>query len=949
MGSLASSQILDLEYYSIREGLPSHGVGEIYQDPFGRLWLGTSEGLSIYDGIEFRNYGSDDGLPRDFITSIARCSESPEAAWIGTLGGVCKLSGDRFSIIDLPAGANEVTDVFEDHRGVLWIGTNAGLYRWENGNAVYEPLQGDDHGVTGIAEAGDGTLWVALARSVVLLKPRTPAVYLDPGLNPPHELSAIHMGDRNEVWLGTTGGLLLRCDGRGVIGKTQISSGSIVDIAAESGGLLWICTEVGLFALEQQQFGIEPPARYGKVNGFSGDRFNCAFPDREGNLWVGEGQVLQKLRDRGLSKIPMPTDPVGKNPVVTDARGNLWVISGDRLLELSPRSNIRFGTHEHVPGGGPINSLYYGRDNILWVGFKSGEIRRYFIHRSQSNSSTRLEIMGRIRPGIELPVRPWVFFFPDSRGSLWLHTYPGITILEGEDFSRRTILGTANGLPNEDIRAIHEGPNGDIWVGGLVGGIVVYRRTEDSLEIVRRLFSGSGLDNDHVRAIDVDSLGRCWTGTRFGGLTITDDSTWQTLAIGDGLMSKAVLSIANDDRGTIWIGTHLGLQGIDARTARLTRTIAGLAGLNIHSCGVAGDFLWAYTRGFLAIYDLRERRKDPVYPLIAIRELRVNGSYREPAGSLKLSADENNVTIGFTGISLRDEKGVRYRYRLLGAAEDWSQPGASHAITYAALRPGSYTFEVLAINSDGVSSEHAASLPFTILPPFWQIWWFQLGVFIIVGILLWGAHKYRIGRVLEMERTRLRIAQDLHDEIGSTLSSISYFAQAVRTSNQAEERTDRLLSLIAESSSKARGAISDIIWSIDPSNDSWEDLLARMRRHASDILESKGIRYHINLPENLVVRPPGMQQRRHLWLLFKEMVANVSQHSGASSVEIEMRGSGAFIDLVVMDNGRGFDQGRPSGGNGLRSIRDRAKALGATLQLETGPGRGTSWSVRWKG
>jgi methionine-rich copper-binding protein CopC len=557
-----------------------------------------------------------------------------------------------------------------------------------------------------------------------------------------------------------------------------------------------------------------------------------------------------------------------------------------------------------------------------------------------------LQLVRKLRPGIELPSELWVFFTLDSKGALWLHTYPtGVIILDGEHFSKRTTLTVSDGLPHNDIRAIYEERNGDVWIGGLDGGIAVYRRTGNGYAMVRKLVSGAGLDHDEVRAVYLDSLGRCWTGTRWGGITLTDGTTWRTLSTSDGLLSNAVFSIAADPQGTVWIGTHLGLQGIDARSFRVTKTIPGLVGENIGSCGIAGDIVWAFTPKFLATYDLRNAQTNTTPPLISIKEFRVNGTRRPAAQELELSHDENNVTVDFAGISLKNEKGVRYQYRLLGAEEDWSTPTPYRVVTYGALEDGAYTFEVHAVNSDGVQSVGPASVTFTVLPPIWRRWWFQLGIVIVVGSILWAVHKSRVAKLLEIERTRLRIARDLHDEIGSTLSSISYFAQAVRSGGASN--TDRLLSLIAESSSKAKGAISDIIWSIDPSNDNWEDLLARMRRHASDVIESKGIRYSIDLPETLAGHTPTMQQRRHLWLLFKELVTNTAQHSHCTHAEIAMTTPGRDIELIVRDDGIGFDMDTVSRGTGLKSLHDRANALGAAIKLDTEPGKGTQWSLVW--
>ena len=955
--SISHAQVFDLEYYTTRDGLVSNGVGDIYQDQLGRLWLGTTDGLSIYDGSKFKNYRTDNGLPRDFITCIAASRESPTGAWIGTLGGgVCKLVEDRFSYISLGSvgNANHITALLEDRKGILWIGTVEGLYKVVDGTPQRHALDIGKGGVSGLAAKSDGGLWVGLSRIAVLLRDDQPPLSFDLGIASNDDVSTTYMDEHDDMWVGTSKGYLIRCNEKGVVGRARVSEKELRGIIADRDGALWICSEDALLRLDHGPPSRVAAARFGAENGFTGEFFVCVFFDREDNLWIGGQQTgLCKLRDRSLLKFPLSKvlpEQGYKPPVVVDSTDHLWVADGEGLNELWQQSNSVWKVNKHLTGAGKIHCLQLGSNNTLWVGYLNYEIQIYRLGKTNQQGSRSLQLLRKLQPGVELPPN-WAYFILDRRGALWVVKHPdGVIVLEGDDFAIKTTLTPPEQVPHPDIRSIYQDRKGDVWIGGLDSGIVVYRWSEDGYTLVRKLTTGAGLDNDEIRSIYVDSLGRCWAGTRWGGITLTDGDTWRTLTTADGLSSMAVYSIAQDSTGTIWVGTTMGVHGVNAGSFRVTRTLAGLSGVSIGSCGTTRSFLWAFARRFLAVYDLSKAGTSISPPLISIREFRVNGTDRSTTLLLELSHAENNIAIDFTGISLKNEKQVRYRYRLLGAEEDWAPLTPYRSVTYATLRPGEYRFEVQAINSDGIASESPASASFTILPPLWQLLWFQLGALMFTAVLLWIVHRYRVAKLLDIERTRLRIAQDLHDEIGSTLSSISYFAQAVRSTKltENEKNRDRLLSLIVESSTKAKGAISDIIWSIDPSNDNWDELLARMRRHASDVLESKGIRYRINLPEGLSTSAPNMQQRRHLWLLFKEIVANAAQHSHCSLVDITMKVTNRTIDLRVSDDGIGFDKDKVVKGTGVRSIQDRARSLGATVELHTDPGKGTQWSVQWR-
>jgi ligand-binding sensor domain-containing protein len=926
----------------------------MYQDPIGRLWLGTSEGLSIYDGNEFKNYRTTDGLSRDFITSLAGSRESATAVWIGTLGGgVCKLIENTFSYIDLgpkPA-ANAVNALLEDSHGVLWVGTGAGLFRVFEGRAELLPLETGQHGVSGIVETHQRGLWIGMTRGISLLRDERPTLTIDLELHHDEHMSALHVDGNEDVWVGTSRGNVVLCNEQGIVRRTSISKSKLTDIISDRDGMLWICSEDGLLVLKKELFGQSNPTRFGVESGFVREYFSSVYLDREDNLWVGGlGLGLYKLRDRALLQFPLvPLKPghAYNPPVAVDAEGRVWAIDGDGLIELWQRSDARRAYKRHGLKDGRPHSQQRGLDSTLWVGLISGDI---VVYRARGNEGN-LRLVQRLRLGVELPVERWNFFLLDSRGSLWLSIYPiGVVVLDGREFASRTTLRAPDAVPHQDIRVIHEAGNGDIWIGGLGGGIVVYRRTPEGYLAIRRLVSGNGLDDENVRSILVDREGRCWTGTRWGGITLTVGDRWKTLTSADGLLSNAVVSLAEDSSGSIWVGTPLGLQRVDADSFQLTTTVPGLVGESVYHCGVTGSTVWAYTQKSLALYRLDAARARTVPPLISIREFRVNGTSRPISALPELSHDESNITIEFMGISFKNETAVRYRYRLLGTAEEWSTPTPHRVITYAALSPGTYAFEVQAIGGDRAMSDIPAAISFTILPPVWQRWWFQVSVAVLLASVLWALYRMRVAKLLEVERTRLRIARDLHDEIGSTLSSISFFAQAARSAPAGGKgtNTERLLSLIAESSAKAKSAISDIIWAIDPSNDDWDELLARMRRYASDVCESKGIRYRIDLPPHVSGKTPSMNERRNLWLLFKEMVANAAQHSRCSHLDVEMKLTNGAVILTVKDDGTGFEKNRVAGGTGLKSINDRARALGANVELDTGPGKGTSWRAEWR-
>jgi signal transduction histidine kinase len=202
-------------------------------------------------------------------------------------------------------------------------------------------------------------------------------------------------------------------------------------------------------------------------------------------------------------------------------------------------------------------------------------------------------------------------------------------------------------------------------------------------------------------------------------------------------------------------------------------------------------------------------------------------------------------------------------------------------------------------------------------------------------------------RKLEVERTRMRIARDLHDDLSATLSSITYFTQAISGEDQKKltETSRNYLNLISESATDSQEKIHDIIWTINSEFDSWEQLFLKLRRYAADLLDSQCIKYRLDIPTQLSAKSLGMEQRRNLWLIYKELLNNLVRHSKANQVEITLSLKGGRIILIVKDNGVGFDLEDGLQGNGIKNIRRRSEDLGGSCKVDTVPGEGTSWII----
>jgi len=309
-------------------------------------------------------------------------------------------------------------------------------------------------------------------------------------------------------------------------------------------------------------------------------------------------------------------------------------------------------------------------------------------------------------------------------------------------------------------------------------------------------------------------------------------------------------------------------------------------------------------------------------------------------GPLQLAAAQNQLSIEFVALDFDPGEVLRYQHRLEGADRDWSPPSEDRVINYERLAPGRYRFLVRAVTAEGVISAHPAVIAFTISPPVWRQWWFVSLAIILTGCLIFAAHRYRVARLLELERVRTRIASDLHDDIGSSLSRMAILSEVAKQRMAGSvNQPVSILTDIAESARAAVDSMSDIVWAIDPRRDDLNSVVFRVRQFASDVLGSKGILWHFQAAgfDRVKLNP---EQRRHIFLIFKEAVTNSVRHADCGSVTLGLRVTGHQIVAEIRDDGCGFvvpsagpgpDNG--VGGHGLENLRARAEQLGGQLTI----------------
>lgn len=1013
----APAERLPIKSYTTSDGLPRDHISRIRQDSRGFLWFCTSEGLSRFDGYKFTNYGTEQGLAARAVNDFLETRDG--TYWAATDKGLCRFiaepltressrgsrqTSQRFIVYhpseDLAAQVVDV--IYEDREGVLWCGTDAGLFRLDqiNGEWVFTFVnilsQDDQHNglfPRSILEDRTGSLWIAAEFGLFRRRPDgiVERYATEEGM-PASGIGRALLEDRDgRIWVGTPYGLYRLVahpnPHRSVVERIYTIKDGLLDnvitsLCLSSDGKLWVGTASGI-----SEFVTEGEGRfqnYTQSNGLTYAKLTALVEDHDHNLWIGtdsggamrlatNGFTTYTLAD-GLGGVSIGTifeDRDGRL-IVGDSEGHLNRLDGRRFTP----ARLTLPKDMTYRGWGWNQVMFQDSRREWWMNTGEGLVRYPVLSRLEQITNARPEAIYTKRDG--LPDNDVFRLFEDSRGDIWISTlgnpHEALTRWDRatETFHRYT---AADGVLENAPTAFCEDASGNLWIGFYTGGLVRYSQGRFT-----SFTSDDGVPPGFVRAIHLDHNGRLWSATAEGGVARTDNPnadhpSFVTYSTANGLSSNQANCVTDDQWGMIYIGTGRGVDKLDPANGHIRHftTADGLANsfVNIGFRHHDGSLWFGTLQGLSRFIPQPEQPAQP--PPVLISSLSIAGvpyQISELGASEidgpELGASQNNIQIDFVGLSLGVGETLRYQFKLEGGNDDWTTPGDQRNVNYPNLPPGTYRFLVRAVSSEGSFSQAPAMVSFRILTPLWQRWWFVLITLVLVAIPIVAVARYRHQRMkvvrdaeaalrrireerlVELEQMRRRIATDLHDDIGSSLSQIYLLSEVVR---QRVGRDDmeviEPLSMISSASEEMVGSMSDIVWAINPQKDHLSDVTHRMRRFASDSFSTRDIRFRFRAPEAAAVDPRlGANIRREVFLIFKESVNNLVKHSCCTEAEIEFQVTDSWLLLTVSDNGKGFDPSKDVDGHGLMSMRERASSIGGEFDLVSGEGGGTTITLR---
>lgn len=966
------------EHLTITDGLSQSEVLAMLQDVYGFLWFGTTDGLNRHDGyniITYRHSPKDSlSLSDDNITSLV--NDPSGDILVGTMhGGLNRYlykSGTFFHQYKinsfLAARRIYISAMMPFNETTLVLGTSDGqllLFDQAADTFSVHSAVGRGNPVTALVRTRNGTLWAGTRGSGLhSVDPagRTVTSFTSGrhlGDLPHNTVNALLVDYKGTLWVGTDNGLAILKD-RNVFetyrhrpnSKHSLSNNMILSLFEDASRQLWIGTADGGINLFADQEGTFRSYQHDPDNpsSLSSGRINSIMQDRSGVLWFGTtGSGLSKLnkqRSRFTTYSSSSAEPFklpGKDVmgVLEADNGILYIALFDAGLVMLDRKS---GITRRIPGiPKGARSLYLDRKGNLWTGnetrgvhvlnLSTGELRQYTHDPNNPHSISHNDIRT---------------IFEDASGTIWIGTFGGgLNRFDATTsrFMRIYRHSSEQMMDSQDIiMKIFQDANGTLWIGTIGSGLYQYVADSRTLHPARNTLTGRfDLRIQPVFGITELEPGVLWLATYGSGLMRYETSTGTITRIAEeqGFASSALYDVIPDKSGNLWISSNNGLIRYNPLTGAV-RNFSVLDGLQSseYNRGASwrsksGETFFGGVAGLNAFFP-DSISEGSFRPQIVVTSFSVFDEPYSPPQSLASSAsitlrhDQNFIAFEFAALDFRAPERLLYTYTLEGIDREWIEPSNRRYARYTHLDPGEYVFKVKGTNSDGVWNQEAKELSIVILPPFHQKWWFRLLIGCVIAGILYLVYRIRMEKLLAIERMRVRIASDLHDDVGAALTKIALYTDLLKTNPSEDGVVDR----IATMSREVIASMSDIVWAIDARNDTLEDLMDRINYYASEILAAKGIHLAFEkdaFPRTVII---PVEHRQNLHLIVKEAVNNIAKHSKATSALLRFTTEGGRVLIVIKDNGNGFADVPNRSGQGLRNMQMRAKRSGATLTIE---------------
>jgi ligand-binding sensor domain-containing protein/signal transduction histidine kinase len=966
------------------EGLPQSTVTSIVQTQDGYLWLATQNGLVRFDGVNFKIFNGNNTPTIKNDRFVHLFADPNGTLWVsGEQGELIRLQHGRFSYYQMPGHGtafNYARSMCSDVDGNLWVvSCEWQLLRFGKDGVTVPSANWSLKGVQPDAVTEDelGRVWVQTERELAVWqggKFQTMWSETNDG-NFYADLTKCRTGG---IWVLANGRLKKFESGRWTtdLGAFTWTNSPIYDLYEDSWHQLWVAT-MGSGLIRYSPDGTI--LHLTTTDGLPSDFVRCVVEDREGNMWVGtEAGGLCRLKPAAFWSLGihqgLASDQV--TSVCESTNGTFWIAMDGKGLDHW----LGDGKVEHYGAGqglmnGHVWSVVRDQRGAVWAATWNGLFR--------GNASGFTDLADGVTIGRQI-----FAIYQDRQDGLWLgqQGFGALTHLQG---GQRTVIKIPGASPSLDVRVMTHDAAGSLWVGTENEGL--YRLQNGHWT---RFGKSDGLASETVWCLYADADGTLWIGTCAGGLSRWRNDKITTWTTKNGLLNDVVCQILEDDNDNLWLGSYGGVFSVNKRqldgstdSSNLIQCVAYDKSDGLPSIECVGGFqpsglrsrdgqLWFPTVKGFGIINPDNVPHNPLPPPVAIDGIVVDGIALLPKGDaegldtlggvLKIPPGKHRLEFQYAAPSLTDPQKVRFKYKLEGLEAGWNDAGTKRSVDYNYIPPGNYKFHVIACNNDGIWNDSGDTLATIVLPYFWQTKWFELLVALtalgtVAGLVRFAVKRKlqrridRIEREHAIEVERGRIANDIHDDLGSRLSEIVILSELAQNAGGSHDTVQADIRKVTEKARALTQSLDEIVWAVKPENDTLDHFVSYTCYFVQDYLQSARIRCRLAVPAHLPDLPLTTDIRHNLFMILKEALNNIVKHANASEVWIRAAVEPATFIITIKDNGKGFDiESSPSGngtsknatqrtqGNGLMNMRKRMQNIGGRFSMQSEQGKGTT-------
>ncbi len=937
---------LNQNLYEPNSELVSGYIKVIYQTRGKLLAIGTKFGFCMYDGNKFRNYTR---FGEKYIGAVNDFVEQEDGTLLILSNTLGILALDKNILRQVPvvpgAPAPRFFNFLPLTGNKLLVSSTNGIYRFKHDHFLKTAVNADQPGSTyyDLENLNDKLLLASNG-------PNSPFILFDSALHtiktfPLKQVTYDVQADKKgNLWMATPDGLRRASEKKllegelkfepvpAPVAKAGIDSKVVLNLHADKHSNLWIGTAFGGLFRMDTLYNI---TQFHFANGFSFDRVNCFYADAEDNLWLGTENALVKIPDPQITKY-ISNDGLQASTIhrLLFFKGDILGITTDNLFRINEQANKRITRVDTLPeaiGLFSTNDHIYAYSDSVFLDVQKIN-GKYDTHKT---AFKRPENVSLKRGAVALDNNS--FLIPAIKGGLY-------------QFDRKTF----SKIPDIDYTIedmLYDQRNHLLWTTQLNGGLRIYN-TANSMELILK----DTAITRNISSIAAGKNGLIWLSSRDKGIfQVTLENkrvkVLQHISRKEGLSSDLCISVLESREGKLFTGNTSSMDIIQQMNNRyVVNNMAAQLGYYNEIYSFAEDLhgnIWAGGLNGLLMLPVDANLISLSNAKTFITRMQLNDSIISPtdidAGNvLVLAPNQNDITFEFASPYMKNESTVKYEYRLLRKGDTaWSKPFTNTTLALKDLPSGTFKFEVRALFPGGNTTGPAGSVSFRILSPWYWSWWFMTLCILTLFSLTYVIYRYRLHQVIRLQQVRNRIATDLHDDIGSTLTNINILSSLGRRNLHEPVQAREFLDRITEEVNSSSQALDDIIWSVNTSNDGLDETAARMRRYAAELFDAGNVHYEFELDPELAQRKLSMEQRRDFYLVFKETLNNIFKHAEARNVWINVQVEKGNLIMSVRDDGKGFDVHAETHRNGLKNLRARVNRWNGYIQVKSSLGMGT--------